>query len=127
VFIAFESDHSNVFSSVILGCRSRLNSAPEVDGLDDLASDPEQAMFDLRVERDGRREKQGYMSPALLLRYSTPRVASSVAGSPATGAFSSGSSKLGFVPEILVNSWLWASTAVLPFRGRSASPSYTTK
>ena len=64
VLVALESDHKNVFHRVMIGCRNLSNAPPEIDGLDDLASDAEQAMFDVAVEREERREKQGYMSPA---------------------------------------------------------------
>ena len=64
VLVALEAAHSDVFHRVMRGCRSLSNDAPEVDGLDDLASEPEQAMFDQTVEREERRDKQGYMSPA---------------------------------------------------------------
>jgi hypothetical protein len=46
------------------GCRSLSNADREIDGLDDLATDPEQAMFDLALDREERRGEQGYMSPA---------------------------------------------------------------
>jgi hypothetical protein len=40
------------------------NSTPEVDGFHDLLTDREQEMFDLAFDREGRREKQGYVTPA---------------------------------------------------------------
>ena len=40
------------------------NSGFELDGLDDLLPDREQAMFDLAIDRERRREKQGYVTPA---------------------------------------------------------------
>jgi hypothetical protein len=46
------------------GCRNLSNSKPEIDGLDDLLTIDEQAMFDLAVNRERRREQQGYVSPA---------------------------------------------------------------
>ena len=64
VLSALESGYSKVFNQVMRRCRSLSNSAPEIDGLDDLATDPEQAMFDLAVQREERREQQGYLSPA---------------------------------------------------------------
>src|SRR5262249_27479392 len=46
------------------GCRALSNSGHEVDGLDDLLPEREQGMFDLAVDRERRREKQGYVTPA---------------------------------------------------------------
>jgi hypothetical protein len=46
------------------GCRGLSNSKPEVDGLDDLLMDREQAAFDLAFSREGRRDQQGYVTPA---------------------------------------------------------------
>ncbi|MEP7270138.1 MAG: hypothetical protein ABI882_01475, partial [Acidobacteriota bacterium] len=45
-------------------CRTLSNSDFEIDGLDDILGDGEQVMFDLAVDREGRREKQGYVTPA---------------------------------------------------------------
>src|SRR5687767_13753882 len=43
----------------------RLSDDPRVaDGCDDLLDDDEQDMFDLAVDREGRRERQGYVAPA---------------------------------------------------------------
>jgi hypothetical protein len=46
------------------GCRSVSNSGREVDGLDDLLAEEDQVMFDQAVDREERREKQGYVTPA---------------------------------------------------------------
>jgi hypothetical protein len=46
------------------GCRTLSNSGREIDGLDDLLHEGEQVMFDLSVDREQRREKQGYVTPA---------------------------------------------------------------
>jgi hypothetical protein len=46
------------------GCRALSNSGREIDGLDDLLSEGDQAMLDLAVDRERRREKQGYVTPA---------------------------------------------------------------
>jgi hypothetical protein len=59
-----DAEHHDYFHRLMRGCRSLSNSTPEVDGLDDLLTDREQAMFDLAFEREGRREKQGYVPPA---------------------------------------------------------------
>jgi hypothetical protein len=59
-----DAEHPDYFHRVMSGCRSLSNSTPEVDGLDNLLTDREQVMFDLSFERERRREKQGYVTPA---------------------------------------------------------------
>src|ERR1700730_17054303 len=59
-----DAEHHDSFHRVMRGCRSLSNSTPEVDGLDNLLTDREQVMFDLAFERERRREKQGYVTPA---------------------------------------------------------------
>jgi hypothetical protein len=46
------------------GCRALSNSRPEADGFHELLDDREQDMFDLAVDRERRREQQGYVTPA---------------------------------------------------------------
>jgi hypothetical protein len=58
------AEHPDYFHRVMRGCRSLSNSTPEVDGLDDLLTDRQQVMFDLAFERERRRERQGYVTPA---------------------------------------------------------------
>src|ERR1019366_3956461 len=60
VLIALGAEHQAYFHRVMRGCRSLSNSAPEVDGLDELLTAPEQVMFDLAFDRERRRETQGY-------------------------------------------------------------------
>src|SRR5262245_44683690 len=48
----------------MVGCRALSTSGREIDGLDDLLPEGDQAMFDLSVDREQRREKQGYVTPA---------------------------------------------------------------
>ena len=64
VLIALDAEHSDCFHQVMRGCRRLSNSLPEVDGLDDLLADGEQAMFDLGFDRERRLEKRGYVTPA---------------------------------------------------------------
>ena len=45
-------------------CRRLSNSTPEVDGLDDLLTAPEQLLHDVAVDRNYRRTQQGYSTPA---------------------------------------------------------------
>ena len=61
---SLDAEHHDYFHRVMRGCRILSNSRPEVDGLDDLLTDREQVMFDLAFDRERRREKQGYVTPA---------------------------------------------------------------
>jgi len=64
VMTALDADHHDYFHHVMSGCRALSNSEPEVDGLDDLLTDGDQAMFDVAFDREQRREKKGYVTPA---------------------------------------------------------------
>jgi hypothetical protein len=64
VLMSLESLHPGYFCQVMEGCRALSNSGREIDGLDELLAEGDQIMFDLSVEREGRREKQGYVTPA---------------------------------------------------------------
>ncbi len=44
-------DHPDCFHAVMRGCRRLSNSAPEVDGLDDLLTAPEQLLHDVALDR----------------------------------------------------------------------------
>jgi len=46
------------------GCRRLSNSRPEIDGLDDLLMAPEQHLHDAAIERERRRSRHGYATPA---------------------------------------------------------------
>jgi hypothetical protein len=46
------------------GCRRLSNSRPEIDGLDDLLMAPEQHLHDVAIERERRRSRHGYATPA---------------------------------------------------------------
>jgi hypothetical protein len=61
---ALETDYPDRFHAVMCGCRRLSNSAPEVDGLDDLLLAPEQHLHDLALDREHRRSRQGYVTPA---------------------------------------------------------------
>jgi uncharacterized protein DUF6178 len=64
VLMSLDTEHRDYFHQAMRGCRALSNSRPEVDGLDDLFGAGDQVMFDLAVDREGRREKQGYATPA---------------------------------------------------------------
>ncbi len=62
------------------GCRRLSNSRPEIDGLDELLMAPEQHLHDVAIERERRRSRHGYATPAdaraFLQMARQPRVAS---------------------------------------------------
>ncbi len=62
--MALDTGHPDYFHQVMGKCRSLSDSGRELDGLDDLLAESDQAMFDMAVDREGRREKQGYVTPA---------------------------------------------------------------
>jgi hypothetical protein len=64
LLLALEADHGDCFHAVMQGCRRLSNSRPEVDGLDDLLMEPEQLLHDVTVDRENRRSRQGYSTPA---------------------------------------------------------------
>jgi hypothetical protein len=91
VLTALDADDPDRFHAVMRECRRLSNSAPEVDGLDDLLTEPEQLVHDLATERENRRSLQGYSTPAesraFLLtarRQPRPRVANTPASSVRT-------------------------------------------
>src|SRR5262249_14645147 len=64
VLTSLDAGRPDYFHQVMRGCRSLSNSGREVDGLDNLLPEGDQVMFDLSVDREQRREKQGYVTPA---------------------------------------------------------------
>jgi hypothetical protein len=64
VLTSLNAEHRDYFHRVMRGCRTLSNSKPEVDGLDDLLPAGKQVMFDLALNRERRREQQGYVTPA---------------------------------------------------------------
>jgi hypothetical protein len=61
---ALEDAHGSYFDGVMRGCRRLSNSAPEIDGLDDLLPAPEQQVHQVTGERDRRRSQRGYATAA---------------------------------------------------------------
>ena len=57
-------EHGVVFDRVMRGCCGLSNSRPEIDGLDDLLTANQQAMFDVALDREARGDAQGYVTPA---------------------------------------------------------------
>src|SRR5262245_12620700 len=64
VLTSLGEERPDYFHQVMRGCVALSNSGHEVDGLDDLLHEADQAMFDLTADREQRREKQGYVTPA---------------------------------------------------------------
>ena len=64
LLLALDADHPECFHTMMRGCRRLSNSAPEVDGLDELLMEPEQLLHDVAVDREHRRSQQGYSTPA---------------------------------------------------------------
>jgi hypothetical protein len=64
VLTSLGEERPDYFHQVMQGCRGLSNSGREVDGLDNLLPEGDQVMFDLAVDRERRREKQGYVTPA---------------------------------------------------------------
>jgi len=64
VLTSLESDHPTFFDRVMRRCVELSDSGAEIDGLDDLLADDDQAMFDLEIDRERRREQTGFATPA---------------------------------------------------------------
>jgi hypothetical protein len=60
VFLAEE--HPDYFHRLMAGCRALSSSRPEADGFHDLLDEADQDLFDLTVDRERRREQQGYVT-----------------------------------------------------------------
>jgi hypothetical protein len=64
LLVTLETEHHHYFHAVMQGCRPLSNSRPEVDGLDDLLMAPAQHLWDIAIERERRRSRHGYATPA---------------------------------------------------------------
>ncbi len=64
LLLCLDADHPDYFAQVMSGCRRLSNSKPEEDGFYRLLDDDEQDLFDLSIDRERRREQQGYVTPA---------------------------------------------------------------
>jgi hypothetical protein len=91
LLLFLDAEHPDYLHELMKGCRGLSNSGYEIDGLDHLLSVGEQDMFDLAVDRERRREAQGYVAPAqarafllaarqLQLAAAAPPAASAIAG-----------------------------------------------
>jgi hypothetical protein len=64
VLNALADAHGDAFVQIMRGCCRLSNSRPEADGFHDLLTTNEQAMFDLGVDREARRDTRGYVTSA---------------------------------------------------------------
>ena len=64
VLSALADAHGPAFDRVMRGCCRVSSDRPEIDGLDDLLTTNEQAMFDVALNREARGDAQGYVTPA---------------------------------------------------------------
>lgn len=64
LLVFLDSEHPEYFQRLMRGCVRLSNGTREPDGFHNLLQDEEQDMFDLAREREARREKQGYVTPA---------------------------------------------------------------
>src|SRR4051794_15196777 len=64
VLTALDDEYQACFHAVMRGCRQLSNSTPEIDGLDELFTAPQQQIHDVAVMREHRRSDQGYIAPA---------------------------------------------------------------
>jgi hypothetical protein len=91
LLIALEIEHHDCFHALMQGCRRLSNSTPEIDGLDDLLMAPEQHDYDVAVERERRRSRQGYATPAdaraFLKMARTPQAATPARINPVATAY----------------------------------------
>ncbi len=88
LLVTLDVEQNDYFHAVMQGCRPLSNSRPEIDGLDDLLMAPEQHLHDVAIERERRRSRQGYATPAdaraFLQMARQPRAASAPTGPIAT-------------------------------------------
>ena len=61
---ALNVERPDCFQRVMRGCRDLSSAGHERDGLDDLLPDGDQAMFDVALDRERRRDIGGFVTPA---------------------------------------------------------------
>ena len=64
MLLSLEAQHRHRFGELMSALRWLSNSKPEIERLDALLESSGQMMFDVASERERRREKQGFASPA---------------------------------------------------------------
>jgi hypothetical protein len=91
LLVTLEIEHHHDFHAVMQGCRRLSHSRPEVDGLDDLLMAPEQHRHDVAIDRERRRSRQGYATPAdaraFLQMARQPRASARLAMNPIATAY----------------------------------------
>ena len=93
LLLALQADHDDCFHAVMRECRRLSNSAPEIDGLDDLLMEPEQLLHDVALHREDRRSRRGYSTPAearaflLMARRPRRRTSEEPAANPIVAAY----------------------------------------
>ena len=95
LLVTLETEQNDFFHAVMQGCRRLSNSRPEIDGLDDLLMAPEQHLQDVAIERERRRSRQGYATPADARAFlqmarqpqHTPNASASIAINPLVRAY----------------------------------------
>lgn len=60
--LALHEHRRDAFHRVMRGCRKLSNAGKELDGLDDLLADADQARFELSSSREQRRDRLGFLS-----------------------------------------------------------------
>jgi len=96
LLLHLDSEHHDDFNCVMRGCRELSNAGFELDGVHDLLGDSEQHLFDVAFDREQRREKQGYVTPAqarafLQLARERPREGAALERNPIAAAYLRGS------------------------------------
>jgi hypothetical protein len=64
ILISLDAEHPRYFHQVMRGCCELSNAGFERDGLDELLDADHQKTFDLALDREERRDDQGYVAPA---------------------------------------------------------------
>lgn len=64
LLVTLDAEQHHYFHAVMQGCRRLSHSRPEIDGLDDLLMAQEQHLHDAAIERERRRSRHGYATPA---------------------------------------------------------------
>jgi hypothetical protein len=64
LLLELEAGYPDRFHAAMQGCRRLSSSAPEVDGLDNLLSAPQQLLHGVALDRERRRSQQGYSTAA---------------------------------------------------------------
>ena len=64
ILVSLDAEYPDYFHQVMRGCRALSNSGREPDGLHDVLANEHQIMFDVALDRERRRDDQGYVTAA---------------------------------------------------------------